>query len=57
VLIVSSELDEVLALADRVAVIYRGRITGIVDPGVGRDRIGAMMAGVSDGGPVEVQTG
>jgi ABC-type uncharacterized transport system ATPase subunit len=48
VLIVSSELDEVLALGDRIAVMYRGRIMGIVDPSVGRERIGLMMAGVSE---------
>jgi ABC-type uncharacterized transport system ATPase subunit len=51
VLIISSELDEVLALGDRVAVMYRGRITGVVDPGVGRDRIGLMMAGAGETGP------
>ena len=49
VLIISSELDEVLALGDRIAVMYRGRITGIVDPSVGRDKIGLMMAGIADG--------
>ena len=32
VLLVSSELDEVLALGDRIAVMYRGRIIGIVPP-------------------------
>ena len=47
VLIVSSELDEVLALGDRIAVMYRGRIMGVVDPSVGRERIGLMMAGIS----------
>jgi general nucleoside transport system ATP-binding protein len=45
VLIISSELDEVLALGDRVAVMYRGRIVGVVDPSVGRETIGLMMAG------------
>lgn len=30
VLLISSELDEVVALADRIAVMYRGRIMGIV---------------------------
>jgi simple sugar transport system ATP-binding protein len=45
VLIISSELDEVLALADRIAVIYRGRITGIVPGGTSREQIGLMMAG------------
>jgi simple sugar transport system ATP-binding protein len=48
VLIVSSELDEVLALGDRIAVMYRGRIMGIVDPSAGRERIGLMMAGISE---------
>jgi len=52
VVIVSTELDEVLALADRVAVMYRGRIVGIVDAreagpaGINRDVLGLMMAGV-----------
>jgi simple sugar transport system ATP-binding protein len=46
VLIVSSELDEVLALGDRIAVMFRGRIMGIVDASAGRERIGLMMAGV-----------
>jgi ABC-type uncharacterized transport system ATPase subunit len=46
VLLNSSELDEVLALADRVAVIYRGRIVGIVDRDeASRERIGLLMAG------------
>jgi len=49
VLIVSSELDEVIALADRIAVMYRGRITGILDAAeASRERIGLMMAGVDD---------
>ena len=33
VLIVSTELDEVVALADRIAVMYRGKIVGIVPAG------------------------
>lgn len=32
VMVVSSELDEVINLADRIAVMYRGRIIGIVGP-------------------------
>jgi simple sugar transport system ATP-binding protein len=48
VLIVSSELDEVVGLADRVAVMYRGRILGIVPPDTPRDQIGLMMAGVDE---------
>ncbi|MDA8298124.1 MAG: ABC transporter ATP-binding protein [Actinomycetota bacterium] len=46
VLLVSSELDEVLALGDRIAVMYRGRVVGTVAPSAGRDRIGLMMAGI-----------
>lgn len=46
VLIVSAELDEVLALADRVAVMYRGRFVGVLDRSeADRERIGLMMAG------------
>jgi len=46
VLIVSTELDEVLGLADRIAVMYRGRIVGIVTPDTTRARLGEMMAGI-----------
>jgi ABC-type uncharacterized transport system ATPase subunit len=46
VLIVSTELDEVVALADRIAVMYRGRIVGIVPPDISREVLGLMMAGV-----------
>lgn len=45
VLIVSSELDEVVALADRIAVMYHGQIVGIVGPDTSRDKLGLMMAG------------
>ena len=47
VLLVSSELDEVVGLADRIAVMYRGRIIGIVGPDAPREEIGLLMAGVS----------
>src|SRR5690606_24933689 len=46
VLIVSSELDEVMSLADRIAVMYRGGIVGIVPGDTERDVLGLMMAGV-----------
>ena len=46
VLLVSTELDEVLGLADQIAVMYRGRIVGIVGPDTSRDVLGLMMAGV-----------
>lgn len=47
VLIVSTELEEVESLADRIAVMYRGRIVGVVDSNTPRDVLGLMMAGVS----------
>jgi len=46
VLIISTELDEVYGLADRIAVMYRGKIVGIVPPTVSRKDMGQMMAGV-----------
>ena len=46
-MIVSTELDEVIELADRIAVLYKGRLVGIVPAGTGRDVLGLMMAGVS----------
>lgn len=45
-MIVSTELDEVSNLADRIAVMYRGRIVGVVDGDTSRDVLGLMMAGV-----------
>ncbi|MFS8479590.1 MAG: ABC transporter ATP-binding protein [Micromonosporaceae bacterium] len=47
VLLVSSELDEVLGLADRVAVMYRGRILATVPPDTPREEIGLLMAGIT----------
>ena len=47
VVLISTELDEVLALADRIAVMYRGQIVGIVDGNTDRSKLGQMMAGVS----------
>jgi len=48
VLLVSSELDEVLSLADRVAVIYRGKIVAELEgEAIDRERIGLLMAGAA----------
>lgn len=47
VLIVSSELDEVLALADRVAVMFHGELVGPFDMPVDKGDIGRMMAGAT----------
>jgi simple sugar transport system ATP-binding protein len=47
ILIVSEDLDEVLALSDRILVMYEGEVVGEVDPATAsRDTIGLMMAGV-----------
>ncbi|QKJ20070.1 ABC transporter ATP-binding protein [Microbacterium hominis] len=45
VVVVSTELDEVAALADRIVVMYRGGIVGIVPGDTPRDVLGLMMAG------------
>ncbi|MBP6043675.1 MAG: ABC transporter ATP-binding protein [Rhodoluna sp.] len=47
VLLISTELDEVLALADRIAVMYRGKIVGVVGADATRETLGKMMAGVT----------
>jgi simple sugar transport system ATP-binding protein len=48
VLIVSAELDEIYALADRIAVLYEGKITGFRPPTVPAEELGRLMAGGSD---------
>ena len=48
VLIISTELDEVVALADRIAVMYRGAIIDIVPADAPRERLGRLMAGVHE---------
>ena len=45
VLVVSTELDEVVALADRIMVLYRGRVVGIVPGDTPRETLGLMMTG------------
>ncbi len=48
VLVVSAELDEVMALADRILVMYEGRIMGTLDATEAtRERLGLLMAGVA----------
>lgn len=48
VLLVTTELDEVLSLSDRVVVMYRGRIVATVDPKeVSREQVGLLMAGAA----------
>jgi general nucleoside transport system ATP-binding protein len=61
VLLVSFELDEIMALCDRIAAISKGEIVGIVDAAVASEReIGAMMAGLGaagSGAPSEASRG
>jgi general nucleoside transport system ATP-binding protein len=45
VVVVSTELDEVTALADRIMVMYRGKVVGIVPGDTPREVLGLMMAG------------
>jgi general nucleoside transport system ATP-binding protein len=45
VLLVSEELDELLALADRIVVLYRGRVAGVLPGGTDRARLGQLMLG------------
>jgi general nucleoside transport system ATP-binding protein len=45
IVLVSTELDEVLGLADRIAVMYRGQIIGEVAAGASAETVGLLMAG------------
>jgi general nucleoside transport system ATP-binding protein len=50
VLLISLELDEILNIADRVAVVCRGELMGVVDvPDTDENEIGLMMAGTKRG--------
>lgn len=47
ILLISADLDEVLQLSDRVAVMYEGRIIGEFDPKLTpREKVGMMMGGI-----------
>lgn len=46
VLLISSELDEVIGLSDRIAVMYAGKVLGVVPADTPRSVLGLMMAGV-----------
>jgi simple sugar transport system ATP-binding protein len=52
VLVVSSELDEVVALADRIMVLYRGHVVGVVPSDTPREVLGLMMTGERPEGAV-----
>ncbi len=47
VVLISSDLDEIFALSDRIAVLYRGRVMGVLSSSAERDEVGLMMTGVA----------
>ncbi len=48
IILISEDLDEVMRVSDRIAVMHEGRIVGIVPAdGASRERIGLMMSGAS----------
>jgi general nucleoside transport system ATP-binding protein len=48
ILLISEDLDEIQALSDRIAVMYEGRIVGLVDRGTATpEDLGLMMAGAT----------
>ncbi|MGB4594949.1 MAG: ABC transporter ATP-binding protein [Anaerolineaceae bacterium] len=53
VLLVSPELDEIMELSDRIAVMYRGKIIAVVpNHGISKEYIGLLMAGVLPSEPI-----
>jgi general nucleoside transport system ATP-binding protein len=56
VLLVSTELDEILSLSDRIAVMYAGRVVGTLDAAdADRESVGLLMAGIT--GDAKPKTG
>jgi general nucleoside transport system ATP-binding protein len=50
VLLVSAELEEVMSMSDRIAVIYEGEIVGTIDAALATEEsLGLWMAGITDG--------
>jgi simple sugar transport system ATP-binding protein len=50
ILIISDDLDEIINLADRILVIFKGSIVGELDPSTtSREKIGLLMAGSLEG--------
>ena len=50
ILLVSADLEEIKQISDRIAVMYDGKIMGILDKTASIEEIGLLMAGVTDGG-------
>ena len=49
VLLISTELEEILGLADRILVMYRGKVIGELEAAVGHRRAGRSADGGLDG--------
>ncbi|MBW2416512.1 MAG: heme ABC transporter ATP-binding protein, partial [Deltaproteobacteria bacterium] len=49
VLLVSTDLDEVLELGNRIGVLFRGRVFPVEDGERKRERIGQLMLGAGEG--------
>jgi simple sugar transport system ATP-binding protein len=48
-LVISTDLDELLEICDRIAVLSRGRLVGVLDNGPGAaQRIGELMVGSAE---------
>lgn len=55
ILLISEDLDEILALADRIAVIYEGELMGILPAGrADLEQLGLLMSGVREEGKADV---
>ena len=49
ILLISEELDEIMDLSDRIAVIYKGSIQKVLDHDEAtRERLGILMAGIKE---------
>ena len=49
VLLISAELDEIMSLSDRIAVMYKGEILDVLSAREAtREKLGLLMAGITD---------
>lgn len=57
ILLISTELEEIMALSDRIAVLYEGQVVGVVDAADANiNEIGLLMAGSKHMEPMETTT-
>jgi simple sugar transport system ATP-binding protein len=55
ILLASTELDEIMSLSDRIAVIFAGKILAILNAeDATRERLGLLMAGIQESSPAEI---